>query len=254
MKKLFLCIIVTMFLPVASFAFPPDKDGEKSCAKCHTLSTKEAETILQKLKDAGMLPPSARFKKIEPGPVKGTWAMVCEIDGRKTAFLVDYAKKHFLPQVVPLDAVKPQLRKVDRAKISLKDAMLLGAQDAKKKVIVFTDPDCPACRQLHEAIKKILASRKDISFSIMMFPLPQHKEAYKKAQAVLCSKSASLLDDAYAGKAVPAPTCPSDQLERSIAVGKAIQLDGTPTMIRDDGMIFIGPRSPEMILQWIDGK
>jgi len=250
-----LIIFAMLLFPIVSFAFPPDKAKEKTCIECHTLSKQEAEDILQKLKAARIIPPSTRFNKIDRAPISGAWSIECDVDGRKMAFSVNYSKKFVMPQIIPISMIKPQPeRKVDFSKIPLSDALVLGKQDAKKKVVVFTDPDCPACAQLHEVIKKIGKTRKDVAFYIMMFPLPQHKEAYKKAQSILCEKSAALLDDAFAGKTLPDPKCSKDQLEKSIAVGKALQIDGTPSLVRGDGTIFNGPRSPEMIMQWIDGK
>ena len=38
-----------------------------------------------------------------------------------------------------------------------------------------------------------------------MNPLPMHKDSPKKVQTILCTKSVSILDDAFSGKAVPEP-------------------------------------------------
>ncbi len=98
---------------------------------------------------------------------------------------------------------------MDVSKIPLDDSLTLGLATAKKKVIVFTDPDCPYCRELHEIMKQIVAKHSDIAFTLIMNPLPMHKDSPKKAQTILCTKSLDVLDDAFSGKTVPEPPAPA---------------------------------------------
>lgn len=256
--KRFYCsiiIILAMFLlPLSSSAADAKKDAWNP-KKCPALSKKEAGDILQKLKDAQAAPPNAQVTDVKHSPVEGLWQVEIQVDANKAAFFVDCAKKHLVMQIVPIDTIRPRLVKADISKVPLDEAVVLGAADAAKKVVVFSDPDCPACKQLHGVMKQIIEKRKDIAFSIMMYPLPMHgKDAYQKAQAILCERSVSVLDDAYTGKPVPEPKCSNEQLEKSIASGKALPIEGTPTMIRADGMIFNGPRDPDTVIKWIDGK
>jgi len=132
--------------------------------------------------------------------------------------------------------------------------VVLGAKNAKKKVAVFTDPDCPYCRKLHEEMKQVIAKRKDIAFHLLLFPLPMHKDAYPKAQAALCEKSPSLVDDAFSGKAVPEPKCSNETLERVLAMGRDLNINGTPTLIREDGTMMSGTLPADKLIEWIDGK
>ena len=41
-----------------------------------------------------------------------------------------------------------KINKVDVSQIPVKDALVVGRKDAKTKVIVFTDPECPYCQKL----------------------------------------------------------------------------------------------------------
>jgi thiol:disulfide interchange protein DsbC len=54
-------------------------------------------------------------------------------------------------------------------------------------------------------MKKVVADRKDIAFYIKLFPLKSNLEAYEKSKAILCEKSLSLLEDAFAKKPLPKP-------------------------------------------------
>jgi thiol:disulfide interchange protein DsbC len=120
--------------------------------------------------------------------------------------------------------------------------------------VVFTDPDCPFCKKLHEEIKQVLAKRSDVAFYVIPYPLPMHKDAYKKVQSILCGKSLALLDDAFSGKALPEPVCPNEQVEKNIALAKELGFNGTPTLVRDDGIVLSGYRPAEQLSEWIDGK
>lgn len=241
--------ILTM-APLAANAFPPDTAAGKNCSDCHKLDKKEAETLIKKLN------PGITVLDVKPAPVAGLWQIDVEAgEGKRGALMVDYAKKHFiiLSQLIPLEALG-KAKTTDFSKLPLKDAVVLGAKGAKKKVAVFTDPDCPYCRQLHEAMKQVVAKRKDIAFYLFMYPLPMHKDAYKKAQAVLCDKSIDLLDAAFSGKDVPEPKCGNEKLEKILAFGKEIKIEGTPAVIREDGTILGGYLPADKLIDWIEGK
>jgi thiol:disulfide interchange protein DsbC len=83
-----------------------------------------------------------------------------------------------------------------------------------------------------------------------------HKDSPKKAQTILCTKSLDILDDAFAGKTVPEPkaTCTDEAVQRSIALANSLQFNGTPTLVRDDGLVLSGFLPEEKLLEWIDKK
>jgi len=230
-------------LPLTATAFPADKAG--NCLDCHKLDKKEAEEIVKKIA------PDGKVIDVKAGPIKSFWLIEVEAGARRGGILLDFSKK-YLAQLTPVEALTP--KKVDYKKISLKDAIVLGSKTAKKKIVVFTDPDCPYCRKLHEEMKQVIAKRKDIAFHLILFPLPMHKEAYPKAQAVLCEKSITLLDDAFSGKAVPEPKCSNEAVERNIAHGKELGITGTPSLVREDGTMMSGTMPADKLIDWIDGK
>jgi thiol:disulfide interchange protein DsbC len=253
-----LIIIAGLFIPFlmgASLSEHPGCSG--NCMECHTLDKKEAEAVVKKLKEAKNLPPTTVVKDVKISQAGGLWQIDLEADGKQGAIFLDITKKYLLnvTQIIPIEAIKPQQeRKIDFSKVPLKDAVVFGPKGAKKKVVVFTDPDCPYCRKLHEEMKQVLAKRNDVAFYLILHPLPMHKEAYKKAQAILCEKSLSTLDDAFAGKAVPEPKCSNDAVERNIALAKKLEFNGTPTLVREDGTVVSGALPADRLIEWIDGK
>lgn len=237
----------------ASVAEHPGCSG--SCLECHKIEKKEADAVVKKLKDAGNLPPTVEVREVKLAPAGGLWQIDLEADGKKGMIYLDFSKKYLISQMIPLENIKrPEPRKIDFSKVSLKDAVILGSKKAKRKIAVFTDPDCPFCRKLHEDLKGVVAKRKDVAFYLILFPLPMHKDAYPKVQAVLCERSPALADAAFAGKAVPEPKCGKEAVERNIALAGTLQINSTPTLVRDDGVVLSGALPSDRLLEWIDGK
>jgi len=250
--KRIMIMAILILLPISSFAFPPKK-GDKACTECHKLDKKDAEAIVKKLA------PTGTVTEIKMSPVKGVWQVeVAAGEGKKGVLYLDFSKKYLMAQIIPVESIgkQPPARKVDVSKIPLDDAIVLGSATAKKKVIVFTDPDCPYCRQLHEIMKQVVAKHNDVSFALIMNPLPMHKDSPKKAQTILCTKSVAILDDAFSGKAVPEPaaTCTAAAVERSTALARSLEFNGTPTLVRDDGMVLSGYLPEDKLMDWIDKK
>jgi thiol:disulfide interchange protein DsbC len=232
--------------PAISQAYPPQEGKSQNCLDCHKLEKKDAEELVKKIAPGGTI------VEIKAAPVKGMWQIDVDANGRRGTIFLDFSRKYLAGQLVPVDTLGP--KKTDFSKIPLKDAVVLGSKTAKKKIAVFTDPDCPYCRQLHEVMKQVIAKRQDVAFHVFMYPLPMHKDAYKKAQAVLCEKSLALMDDAFSGKAMPEPKCGNEQLETSLALGRGLKIEGTPALIREDGLILGGFLPTDKLIDWIDGK
>jgi thiol:disulfide interchange protein DsbC len=249
-KKIYMLMLgcFLVILPFSAHAFPAKK-GDKNCMDCHKLDKKDAEAIVKKLG------PNLTVKEVKPSPIKGVWQLDVDAgEGKHGVVYLDFSKKFLLPQIVPVASLGT--RKVDVSKILLTDAIMLGKATATKKIIVFTDPDCPYCRQLHIEMKQIIAKRDDVAFALILIPLPMHKDSPKKIQAILCSKSVEMLDDAFSGKAVPEPAavCTNDAMERNKALAKSFEFNGTPTLVRDDGIVQSGTAPEAKLLEWIDKK
>ena len=86
----------------------------------------------------------------------------------------------------------------------------------------------------------------------MPYPRNRNDQAtYRKCLAVVCSKSVKLLDDAYAGKELPAATCETDAVDETIRLAERLRIQGTPTMILPDGRMIGGYMAADAILALI---
>jgi thiol:disulfide interchange protein DsbC len=101
-------------------------------------------------------------------------------------------------------------------------------------------------------MKKVIEKRKDIVFFIKLFPLPMHKNAYNKAKAIVCEKSLSLLEDAFANKSLPAPKCETSALDENIKLAEKLGIRGTPAIILPNGTIVPGYKEADALIALIE--
>jgi thiol:disulfide interchange protein DsbC len=144
-----------------------------------------------------------------------------------------------------------ELNPVETSRIPLDDALLLGAKDAKNKVLVFTDPHCPYCSKLHIELQKAVAQRPDIAFLIKLLPYKQSSKI--PTRTILCNKSLAMLEDSFAGKQLPPPLCETDQGEQNILLARDLGIRSTPTLLLPNGQIAPGYKKLDDLLTLIDG-
>jgi thiol:disulfide interchange protein DsbC len=115
----------------------------QECFKCHTLNKEEARDLLKNTI------PDVRVLDVRPSTAKGFWEVYLESRGQKGIIYVDFVKKHFFSGALISLVEKRnltqerliELNKIDVSQIRLDDALVMGDQKARIRVIVFTDPD-----------------------------------------------------------------------------------------------------------------
>jgi len=100
-------------------------------------------------------------------------------------------------------------------------------------------------------MKKVIEKRKDIAFYIKMFPLKMHPGAYEKAKAIVCEKSLSLLDDAFAKKQLPKPKCETSVIDENLKLGEKLGFSGAPTLILPDGRVIQGYKEADALIELV---
>jgi thiol:disulfide interchange protein DsbC len=228
-------------------AFERPTKSKQDCGACHSLSRDEASKILR-----------AEVTEIREALIKGLWEVEGLQNGEKFVVYIAYDKRYvaLVKRFISVDEIgqQPRLRKLDISKIPTDDAIVIGNPDAKIRIIVFDDPDCPYCRKLHVEIKKIVERRSDIAFLIKLYPLDIHPQAYDKSRAILCEKSAKLLDDALTGKILPKPTCKAPEIDENIKLAKSLGITGTPAIIFPDGRLLTGYVEADVLLDLLKNQ
>ncbi len=248
-------LVFTFFFTLLCFqysVFGADKD---------IMTKEEAIEVLR------VLDPDIKVLSVEHAPVEGLWEVAIDSRGGKGMVYIDFAKKNILIGNILNIATKTNLTKkkfdeinrIDPSLIPLDDALVMGDPDAKYKVIVFDDPDCPYCAKLHLEIKQVIEKRKDIVFYLKMFPLRQiHPQAYEKSKTIVCEKSnekaIKLLEDAYAKKEVPKPSCDTKVIDENIELAKKLGITSTPKLIFGDGRTAGGAIKAEELIKLIENR
>jgi thiol:disulfide interchange protein DsbC len=101
-------------------------------------------------------------------------------------------------------------------------------------------------------MKKVIEKRKDIAFLIKLYPLPMHKDAKRKSESIICSRSLQMLEDALANKPIPDPNCKTDVIDKNIKLAEKLGIRGTPTIILNDGRVTSGAMKAEDLIGLIE--
>ena len=103
-----------------------------------------------------------------------------------------------------------------------------------------------------------MQKRKDITFYIMLYPLRFHKDARRKAESIWCArengKALDMLEDAFAKKPIPDPSCKTGVIESNIELARKLGITGTPTLIFSDGRMVGSYLTAEKIIEMVDRK
>lgn len=94
-------------------------------------------------------------------------------------------------------------------------------------------------------MKQVVKAREDIAFYIILSPNTDiHPEAYDKAKAVACQESDEealrMLEDAFAGKALPEPACETDEIDENIELAARLGINATPALVFENGKLVLG--------------
>jgi len=253
-----LCLVAFPLFPgfSAAYAFQKEAGPVKECTACHSMSVEEAGKILGTIVD--------NVVAVVPGPFPGTWEVDVEKGGKTLPIYLDYSGKYlFNGQIIRLGDMENltglryiDLNRVDVSMIPLGDAVVLGNPGAKTKVIVFDDPDCPWCRKLHGEIKQVVARDPEVAFYVRVYSRNNNPKSVEKARSIVCGKkdSAKLLDDAFAGKKLPAAKCKTTAVEETAGLARKLGITGTPAMVLPDGRVISGYMQADALQRLLEAK
>jgi len=198
--------------------------------------------------------PKAPIESIVPASIPGFYAAIVEghvlyvsADGK---YLIDGTVVDVARRVDIKDDQLSGLRREGIAKIPHDKRLVFAPPHPKYKVTVFTDVDCPYCRQFHKQIADY--NRLGIEVDYVLFPLTIHPGADKKAEAVWCAPDRnSAYTAAMNGETVPSKTC-NNPIKELTGLAMGMGLSGTPAIVADDGSQLGGYVPPEDLAQRLD--
>jgi len=249
--RFFSIVLLILAGETGALAFMKEGCGAGECRDCHRLTREEAGKLLSGMVD--------NVLNVEESPVGGLWVVDIVKAGRKIPVYIDFSKKYLLGAQIIRLSTKEDLTgarmnklnevKVDISRIPLEDALVMGKASAKRRVIVFSDPDCHFCGKLHGELRTVTEKEPDVAFYIKLYSRNNNPAIAEKAKSILCAKSLALLEDAYAGKPLPPAICTTSAPEETRKLADQLNIRGTPTLILPDGRVIPGYRDAIVLMQ-----
>lgn len=159
--------------------------------------------------------------------------------------------------------VQDENYKIDIAKIDISKAIVTKAKNnpLDKKIILFSDPDCPYCRNFEQSLKSSgLLDRVDVYR--MLIPLPMHPNAKQHIQNIYCANNKTQIEvlDGYMingddnQKVTLKDGCNADSLiSNTSQYMREYSINGTPTVILGNGKLIQGADT-QSIEEYVNGK
>lgn len=213
-------------------------------------ATSTESTLAERLQ---ALYPSTRFGAVNPTPWPGVFEVVM---GANLAY-VDQSGQFFLfGHLYDMKAQrdltaerKDAIARIDFDTLPLADAMKEVRGNGARVLAIFSDPDCPYCQKLESDIRELT----NVTIYTFLMPLVSlHPAAHGKAVSVWCANDRTAAWHAMMqrGEAVAKADCPHP-VDRNVALGERLGINGTPTLIAADGRMLPGAASKEQIEAWL---
>lgn len=133
-----------------------------------------------------------------------------------------------------------ELTKIDFAKLPLDQAIKVVKGNGSRKLVVFSDVDCPYCKRLEQ---NELSNITDVTVYTFLYPIAQlHPDAAAKSKAIWCaSNRVKAWDDWIMRNQLPKNAVNCDvPLEKVGDLAKSLDITSTPTLIFADGKRMLG--------------
>ena len=137
------------------------------------------------------------------------------------------------------DARSRRLNRVAIDKLPYDLAFKRVKGDGSRKLVLFSDADCPFCHRLENEIKGL----DNVTIYTFLFPIDQlHPDAARKSKQIWCAPDkVKAWDEFFASGKVPdnKGDC-GDPVAKTQALGNSLKINATPTLVFADGTMIPG--------------
>ena len=182
--------------------------------------------------------PGAQINSIKKTPYSGLFEVYLDdqlvyVDAKAqyviTGDVIDLKNRRNLTQ-----ARLNQLQAVNWNTLPLKNALKTVKGNGARKLVVFSDVDCPYCRKFEAELTKV----DNITVYTFLYPIEGlHPKAVQASKQVWCAPDRNKAwDDYITGGSLPGNDgkC-ANPVDENIALGAKLKVSGTPTLIFADG-------------------
>lgn len=132
---------------------------------------------------------------------------------------------------------------IDWKKLPLQDAVKSVRGNGKRQIAIFSDPNCPYCKQLETELSKL----NDVTIYTFIYPIKNQSIAVSKQ--VFCEKDSALAWSNLISKGIQLSSkknC-ANPVDRNLSLGKSLGLNGTPAIIFSNGFKVMGSHPAQEI-------
>ena len=206
------------------------------------------KTLLEKF-------PGAAIASITKTPYSGLYEVL--IDGQ-IVYTDENANYLFVGSVVDVktrqNLTNERLEKLNAVKfdsLPFADAIKTVKGNGKRKLAIFSDPDCPYCKKLEQELTKV----SNVTIYTFLYPIVSlHPDAAANAKAIWCAPDRNKAwDDAMLRGVMPNNngSC-KNPVESNIALGNKYRVTGTPTLIFENGQRVPGMVPADKVNELLD--
>lgn len=220
------------------------------CAPVHADGPTKEETDLVRQKLAAFAP-GMSFDSVSYAPVENFYEVTM---GTRVVYVSRDGKHVFLGELLEVDT-GDNLTELRRAALTAEkldgygpeNMIVIGPEDAKRHVTVFTDVDCPYCAKFHRDVPAI--NEAGVQVRYLLFPRAGLKgRSYERAVGVWCADDPiESVGIAKAGGEVEYREC-DNPVGTHYELGQEIGIRGTPAIILDDGRMIAGYVPPDRLV------
>ena len=128
-----------------------------------------------------------------------------------------------------------RLQAIDWNSLPLKDALKTVKGKGERKLVVFSDVDCPFCRKFEAELAKV----DNITVYTFLYPIEGlHPKAVQTSKQIWCAPDRNKAWDEY----ITRGTIPGNDgkcanpVDATIALGNKLKVSGTPTLVFANGV------------------
>lgn len=199
--------------------------------------------------------PGIKIDSVNKSLISGLYEVV--VDGDHIIY-ADKDGKYVIDGIMVETSTKRNLtqEKIDKLTVvgfdslPLQQAIKIVKGDGKRRMAVFSDPDCPFCKKLEPELAKLT----NVTIYIFEYPLPMHTDSARKSRLVWCSPDpVKAWDDLMLNGKVPEgkDDC-ANPIQDNLALGEKLHVQGTPNIILSNGKRIPGLTTADRLTQMLD--
>lgn len=185
------------------------------------------------------VPQIGQINQVVKSPIPGLYEVITQdhlfYTDSKAEFLIDAAVYDLKTMRNITEERSRKLFAIDFNKLPLENAVKVVRGNGERKLAVFTDPNCGFCKKLEKELLQV----DNVTIYHFMYPL--FPGSAEKVRNVWCSKDrAQAWNDMMQKDILPADANCETPIEKNMALGRQLKVNGTPALVFADGTINPG--------------